>query len=172
MRAALFGLVAAGLLPTSLSAIVEGEHALAGIPTAASPNRPATISARAELTSQSYASAFDMYPNPTCGYITGDAFASIACGDGQFCNNIGGFLGCCSTTVPFYSTWTYTNIYKTSYRLPSSGGTTETYKGVASNTFYSYRDCDYVTTCYNSLELEASSVCTGSCLSNTHNLFW
>ena len=132
----------------------------------------ATISERALLPKRSTSPAIGQTTQQVCAYITGDAFDPLACNEGQFCHFFPSYLGCCNTAIPFNSTITRTYVWTDTLSLTASNTVTDVTAYTDTETYYSYHDCGYVTTCYNSESLSYSSICTGSCLSNKKNLLW
>ena len=134
--------------------------------------KAATISERALLPKRSTSPPIGATTSQICGYITGDALNPLACADGQFCHHFPGYMGCCSTAIPFNTTYTETQVYTETLSLTASNTVTDSNVQTVTQTYYSYHDCDYVTTCYNSQSLYYSSICEGACLTNTQNLLW
>ena len=132
----------------------------------------ATISERALLPKRSSLPPIGGTTAQVCGYITGDVFNPLACADGQFCHSFPGYLGCCNTAIPFNSTYTTSEAYIETLSLTASDTTTILYVQSGTQTYYSYHDCEYVTTCYDLQSISTSSLCTGACLSNSKNLIW
>lgn len=132
----------------------------------------ATISPRAELPMRRDVDFYGDVPDPICGYVTSDLFNPVACGSNQYCINIGRHMACCSSTIPYLSTWTVGITYTYTYSLTSSGETTSSDYIPQTATYFSYTGCDYATKCFGADTLSSSSICTGACLSNPRHLFW
>ena len=112
---------------------------------------------------------FQSTTDQICGYITADINEPFACYNGQYCNTISGFFGCCnsvtSSSVPIETT----DVYTYTLSLTASNTETQTNKETYTGISYSYNDCSIVTACYDSY---AVSSCTGACASNSKNLLW
>ena len=132
----------------------------------------AAVSERALLPKRSTAPPVGGTTDQICGYITGDALNPLACADGQFCHHFPGYMGCCKTAIAFNTTYTETQVYTVSYSLTASNTVTDVVVQTQIQPYYSYHDCEYVTTCYNSDTLYYSSICEGACRNITKNLLW